>query len=309
MEPRHPAKPHLDVQTLRYFLAFVQEGTTLAAARTMHISQPSLSRQIANLEKNLGAPLYTREGRHIKLTERGRALQRYAESVIELMDKMESELLEPAQRVAGYVYIGHGEPVSMHTVMRAMVLARTRYPDVRFHLFTGSSSDLFDKLETGMLDFLVEGEAVPRAGYGRMALPGTDRWGIVVHEDDPLAARRAVAPEDMEGKAVLCSRQVIKAGVLRAWAGSGFDKMDVVATFNAGSYILSLAARHRMAYVFTYEDIYKENMPGNLRFIPLDPPAESESGLAWKRDRPRSAAAQAFFACMEEVVREGAAPA
>ena len=139
MEPCGTVKPHLEIHTLRYFLAFVKEGTILGAARTLHLTQPTLSRQIANLEKQVGSPLYAREGRHIKLTEKGRALYQYAESVVALVDKAEDELASPEQRMSGYVYIGHSEPASMHQVTKAMVRTRERYPDIRFHLFTGST--------------------------------------------------------------------------------------------------------------------------------------------------------------------------
>lgn len=304
MDTHDTIKPHLEIHTLRYFLAFAQEGTILGAARTLHITQPTLSRQIANLEKQVGAPLYVREGRHLKLTEKGRALYQYAESVVDLVDKAEHELTSPAQRASGYVYIGHSEPASMHVVMKAMVRTRERYPDVRFHLFTGSTSDLFEKLDTGLLDFLVEGEVLSRPNYEKLPLPAVDRWGVVMREDDPLAALDCVRPKDLEGKPILCSRQVLKAEVLRSWAGDSFDKMDLVATFNTGSYILSMASLHRLAYVFTYEDVFDLAMTQKLRFRRLDPPTESSSGLIWKKSRLMSAQARAFLESVEELRAE-----
>lgn len=307
MDSRNAVKPSLEIHTLRYFLAFVHEGTILGAARTLHITQPTLSRQISNLERQVGSPLYTREGRHIKLTEKGRALYQYAESVVDLVDKAEDMLATPEQRASGYVYIGHSEPASMHLVTRAMVRTRESYPDVRFHLFTGSTSDLFDKLNTGLFDFLVEGEVLTRPDYEKIPLPLADRWGVVMRKDDPLAALDRIAPEDLRGKPILCSRQIIKAGILRTWAGDDFDAMDLVATFNTGSYILSMASIYKLAYVFTYEDIFNLGMTHELCFRPLDPLTESSSGLIWKRNRALSAQAKAFLECVREMSEEGGA--
>ncbi|HIY84070.1 MAG TPA: LysR family transcriptional regulator [Candidatus Rubneribacter avistercoris] len=299
-------KPHLDIQALRYFRAFVREGTVLGAAKSLHLTQPTLSRQLINLEKQVGAPLYVKEGRHVKLTEKGRVLLRYAESVVDLVEEAERELSSAGSQVSGGVFIGHGEPAAMRIVTMAMMHVLDRYPDVQFHLFTGSTGDLFERLDTGLLDFIVESEVVGRPGYRQLMMPVSDTWGVVMCEDDPLALRTSILPSDLEGRPILCSRQVIKAGVLRDWAGDSFDKMRQVATFNAGSSMINMLSLYGMAYAFTYEDQFRVSGSQGLCFRPLDPPTESECGIVWKKARDLSAAASAFLESVEELCRESA---
>lgn len=296
---------HLDIQALRYFRAFVHEGTVLGAAKSLHLTQPTLSRQLINLEKQVGSPLYVREGRHVKLTEKGRILYQYAESVVELVDKAEHELSSVELQVSGSVFIGHGEPAAMRLIAMAMMHVRDRYPDVQFHLFTGSTGDLFEKLDTGLLDFIVESEVVGRPGYRQLMMPLKDRWGVVMRRDDPLASHDVVRPADLEGQPILCSRQVIKAGVLRDWAGDSFDRMRQAATFNAGSFMINMLPLYGMAYAFTYENLFEINGSSDLCFRPLDPPTESECGLIWKKARTHSSAATAFLEAVEELCHTG----
>lgn len=291
---------HLEVQTLRYFIAFVQEGTTSGAAKRMRISQPSLSRQITNLEKRIGAQLYTREGRHVRLTERGRMLYEYAQKIVELTDKAEEDLTNPQDTISGYVFIGHGEPISMHLATEAMTLVHHAHPDVRFHVFTGSISDLFERLDAGVLDFMVEGEMLAGVQCHELPLPGVNRWGVVMRNDACLASAESIAPQDLTGRPVVCSRQVLKVGLLQQWAGDLFRSMDQLATFNSGSYLLSLVAEAG-AYVFTYEDVYREAMNANLVFRPLYPPLESRSSLFWRKDRVLSKAAGAYLETLQHL--------
>ena len=274
MQSPEAMRPHLEIHALRYFRAFVQEGTVLGAAKALHITQPTLSRQLINLEKQMGCPLYVREGRHVKLTEKGRVLYQYAESVVDLVEKAERELASEDRQVAGNVFLGHGEPLAMRLVTMAMKRTRELFPFIQFHLFTGSTGDLFDKLDTGVLDFIVESEVVGRPGYRQLMIPLADRWGVVMRKDDPLAERASIRPADLECKDILCSRQVLKAGVLRDWAGDSFDK------------------------------VFEVNGSRDLCFRRLEPATESECGLIWKKSRMLSAPAKVFLEQMEKLCED-----
>ena len=304
MQSPEAMRPHLEIHALRFFRAFVQEGTVLGAAKALHITQPTLSRQLINLEKQMGCPLYVREGRHVKLTEKGRVLYQYAESVVDLVEKAERELASEDRQVAGNVFLGHGEPLAMRLVTMAMKRTRELFPFIQFHLFTGSTGDLFDKLDTGFLDFIVESEVVGRPGYRQLMISLADRWGVVMRKDDPLAERASIRPADLECKDILCSRQVLKAGVLRDWAGDSFDKMRQAATFNAGSFMISMMPLYGMAYAFTYENVFEVNGSRDLCFRRLEPATESECGLIWKKSRMLSAPAKVFLEQMEKLCED-----
>lgn len=300
----------LEVRTLRYFLAFVEEGSMVAAAEKLHLTQPTLSRQLNGLEAQVGGRLWTRAGRHVRLTERGRVLHGYARSVVELVDRAERDLASPDGRLAGSVFVGYGDSAGMDPVVEAMERTHRAHPGVHFHTYVGSTLDLFDRLDAGTLDFVLECELTGRPGYEHLAMPGSDRWGIVMRRDAPLAACAAVRPADLEGLPVMLSRQALKVGVVEQWAGPSFARYDLVATFNAGVTAPALMARRRAAYVFTYEDVVPtaaaagDDGAGELCFRPLDPPMASVSGLIWRKGRVLAGPARAFLDELRAVVGE-----
>ena len=152
----------MELRTLRYFLALAQEGTVSNAAKALHVTQPTLSRQLADLEKGFGKQLFERGAKRIVLTDEGVRLREYAEAIVELADKAEAELAQPERAVAGDVYVGCGESDAMRIILRAAKRARDEHPGIRFHLFSGTSADLMDRFNEGLFDFMVEFEAVSR---------------------------------------------------------------------------------------------------------------------------------------------------
>ena len=166
----------VELRTLRYFLALAQEGTVSNAAKALHVTQPTLSRQLADLEKGFGKQLFERGAKRIVLTDEGVRLREYAEAIVELADKAEAELAQPERAVAGDVYIGCGESDAMRIILRAAKRARDEHPGVHFHLFSGTSADLMDRFNEGLFDFMVEFEAVSRPDCLSCPLPMLDTW-------------------------------------------------------------------------------------------------------------------------------------
>ena len=164
----------MELRTLRYFLALAQEGTISNAAKALHVTQPTLSRQLADLERGFGKRLFERGAKRVVLTEDGQRLREYAESIVELADKAEAELSQPERAVAGDVYIGCGESDVMRLVLRAMKRVRERWPGIKFHLFSGTSADLEDRFAGGLFDFMVEFELTGRPDCNALALPTQD---------------------------------------------------------------------------------------------------------------------------------------
>ncbi len=291
---RAAARLHLEVRTLRYFLEFVRAGSVVAAAETLHLTQPTLSRQLNSLEAQVGCALWSRSGRHVRLTEKGRMLYGYARSVVELVDRAERDLTADSE-LAGSVFVGYGDSAGMELVVKAMERTHRAHPGVHFHTYVGSTLDLFERLDAGTLDFVLECEVAERPGYGCLPMPEGDRWGILMRDDMPLAALDAVGPCDLEGKPVMLSRQALKVGVIERWAGESFARYDLVATFNAGTTAFSLMARCGAAYVFTYEGLVPLGGEDGLCFRPLEPRMYSSSGMIWRKNRTPSGAAQAFL--------------
>ncbi|MEE0476939.1 MAG: LysR family transcriptional regulator, partial [Adlercreutzia sp.] len=222
----------MELRTLRYFVTVVREGSITAAAKSLHVTQPTLSRQLAALEDELGHLLYQRNRKGIELTEQGVILRRYAESILALADKAEEEIALPTHSIAGKVHIAAGETQAMELVAEAMKRTSAAYPGITFELYSGTSADLMDNFVRGFYDFLLECELRSHVDMHTLRLPHTDTWGLLVRRDNPLAAKAAVMPEDLLDQPLISSRQGVKVGVLGQWLGDLADEMDVRATYN-----------------------------------------------------------------------------
>lgn len=294
----------MELRTLRYFLALAQEGTISNAAKALHVTQPTLSRQLADLERGFGKRLFERGAKRVALTEDGQRLREYAESIVELADKAEAELSQPERAVAGEVYIGCGETDALRILLRAGKRLREEYPGISYHLFSGNSSDLMDRFDGGLFDFVLECELAGHPDCNALELPSVDRWGVLMRADDPLAAKAAVRPEDLAGRALVGSRQGIKSGKMREWAGEGFDEWEVAATYNI-PFSGVLMAEEGMGLTICYDRLTHLSDDRPLVFRPLDPPLASTSGVIWKKHRRLSRAAEAF---LEALYVEAALP-
>ena len=191
----------MELRELRYFLAVAREQNITKAAEALYISQPSLSKQMQNLENEIGRPLFARGSRKVTLTEAGVLLKKRAEQLLELYEKTEQELAAPEETVCGEVRIGGGESYAVQTVMRAAKQVQARYPHVTFRFFSGDADDVTEKLERGLIDFGIVVDLADIAQYNALRLPLADRWGVLMRRDSPLAEKAAIAPADQIGRA------------------------------------------------------------------------------------------------------------
>lgn len=284
----------MELRTLRYFLALVQEGTVSNAAKALHVTQPTLSRQLSDLEKSFGKQLFERGSKRIALTDDGVRLREYAEAIVALADKAEAELSQPELAVSGDVHIGCGETDALRIVLRAAKRLRAEYPEVRFHLASGTTADLMDRFHDGRFDFLLECELVQRPDCESLRLPALDTWGVLMRKDDPLATKDAIRMDDLADRALITSRQGTKTGKLREWAGKAADAWNVVATYNL-PYSGTLMVEEGVGVAVCYDRLVRLSEEGALCFRPLDPPLVSEMGVIWKKHRRLSKAAAAFL--------------
>ena len=290
----------MELRTLKYFLAVAQEGNITNAAKRLHVTQPTLSRQLADLEKDLGRQLYTRGHGGIELTAHGTMLYTYASSIIELAEKAEADIRLPEQTVSGPVHIAAGETARVGIIGRTMIEVQKRYPGITLNLYSGNSADLMDGLVRGQYDFFLECEVKTHVDMNTLILPERDVWGIATRKDNPLAKLERVRPDDLVGHPLITSQQGMTRDPLRTWARDVVDQITVTATYNLPLNCRYLA-ESGMGSIITYGDIFEDLPDSSLVFIPLDPPIESTQGIVWRKTLP-TRQAQVFLDTLRELI-------
>ena len=272
----------MELRELRYFLAVAREKNITRAADALYISQPSLSKQMQNLEKEIGSPLFVRGSRSVALTETGMLLKKRAEELLELYEKTEAELAATAETVRGEVRIGGGESYALQTVMQAAKAVQDSYPHVTFRFFSGDADDVSEKLDRGLIDFGVMVDLADIGQYHALRLPLADRWGVLMRRDSPLAEKESISPSDLTGQPVLASRQMLeKKGMINEWMRR-IGKMDVRATFNL-VYNASIMVQESVGYAITLEKLINTTGESALCFRPLQPEVRTNLDLVWKK--------------------------
>lgn len=287
----------MELRHLRYFLMIAREGTISGAATALHVSQPSLSRQMQELERDLGVRLFERGSRRVTLTEPGMRLRRRAEEIVDLVGRTEDEFRLTADTLAGEVRVGGGETPAMGLLADVMAEFVDAFPLVRFSLFSGNAESVGERLDTGRLDFGVFVGHADLSRYEFLQLPARDRWGAFVREDDPLASLEHVTPADLAGRSLILSEQAGRE--MGAWFRRDLEDLDVVATYNL-LYNAALLARRGIGVVVSLEGIVETGEGSGLAFRPLEPPMSADVFVAWKRYQSFSPAAEAFLGAVRE---------
>ncbi len=288
----------MELRTLRYFLAVCQEGTMSRAAEVLHVTQPALSRQIAALERELGTQLLERHSRSVTPTERGLYLRRRAEEIVGLADQTASDFARPDEIVAGDIRIGAGESQGVRVIAQAARAFRETYPGVRFHLHSANAIDLVERLERGVDDFAVLMNYANIERFAHLRLRPTDAWGVIMREDDPLAAQETVGPADLGGAPLIVPERLWEgdapAGVFATWLGPHAEDLEVAATYNL-NFNAAVFVREGAGRMIGYEGLNTTGPETGLAFRLLYPPAVAPIDLAWKRDVALPHAARLFL--------------
>ena len=294
----------MELRVLQYFLAVAREQHISAAAQSLHLTQPTLSRQLKELEEELGKQLMIRGNRKILLTEDGMLLRKRAEEILELVGRTERELTQSDETVSGDIYIGTGETDGVRQIARTAKRLRERCPGVRFHIVSGDAADVCERLDKGLLDLGILLGDMDKTKYDYMELPMKDTWGVLMRRDDPLAEKDTVSPQDLWDKPLILSRQVDNKSGLYRWLGREPAQLRTVATYNL-IYNASLMVGEGMGYAFTLDKLV--NTTGSeLCFRPLEPKLELGMYLVWKRSRVFSKAAELFLERVKEELVGGA---
>ena len=283
----------MELRVLQYFLAVAREQNISAAAQSLHLTQPTLSRQLKELEEELGKQLMVRGNRKITLTDEGMLLRKRAEEILELVNRTEQELARSADAVSGDIYIGTGETDGVRQLARTAKQLQKSCPGIRFHIVSGDAVDVCERLDKGLLDFGVLLGDIDKIKYRYLELPMKDTWGVLMRRDSPLSARETVSPRDLWDKPLILSRQVDNKSGLYRWLGKEPSELHTVATYNL-IYNASLMVDEGMGYAFTLDKLV--NTTGsNLCFRPLRPRLELGMYLVWKKSQIFSRAAELFL--------------
>lgn len=288
----------MEFRVLKYFLTVAKEGSITGAANSLHLTQPTLTRQLQDLEKKLGQKLLIRGKYKVSLTPEGMILRKRAEEIVEMVEKTEAEFKSINETISGDIYIGGGETDSMKYVAEVMKELKTECPDIRFHIYSGNAEDVTEKLDKGLLDFGVLIQPVDLSKYDNITLPAKDVWGVAMRKDSPLAKKEVIKLNDLLGLPLLASRQMSKkyacdSGFLD-WFGEEFDNLNIAATYNL-IFNAALMIEAGIGYAITLDKLANTSEDSPICFRPLSPKLESGLDIVWKKNQVFSPAAKLFL--------------
>lgn len=281
----------MELRVLNYFLIVAREENITKAAQLLHVTQPTLSRQLMQLEEELGVKLFHRGKHSISLTEDGMLLRRRAQELVSLSEKTKLELRHKAEMPGGEIAIGCGETKSMSLLSQRMVSFREMYPQVQFRIYSAIADDIKERIEKGLLDMGLLVEPVDISKYEFIRLPLKERWGVLVREESPLAGKEYVTPGDLLGVPLLMVRREQVKNELANWFGETFDRLEIAASYNLivnAAYMVEQGLG--AALCFDLGAVFE-----NLRFVPLAPRMETGSVLVWKKNQALSMANTLFI--------------
>ncbi|MCD8048899.1 MAG: LysR family transcriptional regulator [Clostridia bacterium] len=284
----------MELRVLRYFLAVAREESITAASEFLHISQPALSRQLMDLERELGKTLLIRGKRRVTLTQEGQLLRKRAEELIELADKTEAELKLSGESVGGDIYIGGGEADAVRFIAKIVTKLRQDYPNIKLHFTSGDSEDIREKLDKGLLDFGIFVEPADITKYEFIRIPAEERWGVIMRKDSPLCGKDVIKPSDLWDVPLIISRQTTEDKIIRSWLGRGIERLNVAATYNL-VYNAALLVDEGAGYLIGIDHLADTSEKSNLRFVPLDLDYRIHLDLVWKKYQVFSRAAELFL--------------
>lgn len=279
----------MEIRVLRYFLEVAREGNVTHAAQRLHISQPTLSRQIKELEEELGKKLFTRSNYSVKLTEEGMLLRKRAEDILDMADKTVAEFHAMDEVSGGDIRIGCAESNKIAPIIRVIQSLQKQYPRIRYHFYSSGTEAVNERLDRGLLDFAIIVQEVDPSKYHYLKIPASDRWGLIMRKDSPLAAHSCIHLHDLMDIPLILSRQAMGEEMPR-WFGETQDKLNIVATYDL-LFNTSVMVREGFGYVLGFDGLVYTGPDSDLCFRPLEPALTSPMYMIWKKYQAFSPAA------------------
>ena len=280
----------MDIRTMQYFLAVIREGTISAAAESLHVAQPSLSRQMKDLEEDLGVTLFERGNRKITLTEEGQVLRRRAEELVRLMQLTQEEIAQVKHRLTGSIRIGAGESQAFRYFAETAATLLKEHPDVQLHITSGDTQDLMDELDNGLIDFALIFTEFDREKYRSIQLPAADRFGVLMRGDNPLASKSEILLADLAEVPLMISR------ASRSYWESVAERkcLKIIGTYNL-IFNASLLVESGACCALGFEKLINTTGESPLCFRPLAGQKKTTGALIWKKYQTFSPAVQLFI--------------
>ena len=288
----------MEIRVLKYFLETAREGSATRAAAALHISQPSLSKQLKDLELELGKKLFVRSNYSIKLTDEGMLLRKRAEEILDMVEKTTDEFKALGNITGGDVRIGCAESHLVSHLAQVIRAFREDYPGLRYHLYSGGTAQVTERLDRGLLDFAFIVEPPSLSHYNYIEIPGVDTWGVLIRRDHPLAALEAVTCDDLAGIDLICSEQSMKADIPR-WCGQKTDTLRFTGTVNL-FYNGSVFVKEGLGCMLTFARLADTSPENGLCFRPLSPVLENKMYVIWKKYQVFTPIAELLVKRLEE---------
>ena len=271
----------MEIRVLRYFLEIARENNMSRAAETLHVSQPTLSKQMKDLESELGKKLFRRGSTSVSLTDEGMLLRKRAEDILAMVDKTTEEFRELDNITGGEVHIGCAESYLIKHLAQAIKDFKEKYPLFRYHLTSGNTEQVAERLDRGLIDLAGIAETPNLERYNYIEIPGTDIWGLVIRKDNPLSEKKDISFEDLIGLDLICSEQGMKFDISK-WCGEKTDQLKIGGTFNL-CYNGGVFVREGLGCMLTFEHLIKTGEDSPLCFRPLNPRLETKMYVIWKK--------------------------
>lgn len=293
----------MELRVLRYFLETARTGNITRAAENLHVTQPTMSRQIKDLEDELGEKLFERTNYAVRLTPAGELLRERAEDILGMADKTVLDFKAFKDDViSGVIAIACDESKNITFLSKCIQLVKKNHPNILYKLYSGDSERVLEKLDKGLFDFAVICENVDLEKYNCLAVHAVDRWGVVMRRDSPLAAKDFIEPSDLIGKPIMVSRQALSAD-LPKWFGDDVSRLNVVVSLDL-TYNGSVLARDGIAWLLTFEGLANTSTDSPLCFKPLMPELTTNMYVVWRHGQKFTRAGTVFLDALKNVLQE-----
>lgn len=291
----------MELRVLQYFLAVAREQSVSGAAEYLHLSQPTLSRQLKDLEEELGKQLFIRGNRKITLTDEGMTLRKRAEEIMDLVKKTKDEIMFSDETITGNVYIGAGETEAVRILARAAHQLQKDFPQIHIHISSGDTTDVTERLNKGLIDFGVLFDPADLSEYNHLRIPTKDEWGVLMRRDSPLAEKEFITPEDLWEKPLIISRQQKEGSALSIWLKQDFSKLNIAATYSL-LYNGSLMVEEGIGYALCLNHIVNPTGESSLCFRPLSPKLDMGLNVVWKKYQLLNKASEKFLERLQSLI-------
>lgn len=296
----------MEIRVLKYFLTVAREGSITGAANYLHLTQPTLSRQLHDLEKELDQKLFERGPHSISLTPEGMILRKRAEAILEMIEKTENEFASLKNNIAGEIYLGSGETETLKTVADIIKEIHADYPEIICHIYSGIMEDVLERIDNGLLDFGIVMQPVDLTKYEMINLPDKDIWGVVMRKDSPLAQKNSITYADMEKIPLILSRKALRKPTpdndFYRWFNKKQNTLDIVATHTL-FYNASVLVEQGAGYMFTLNNLTNTSKTSSLCFRPIEPAFYCSWALVWKKHQVFSAPSKLFLKRLQDKLK------